>query len=245
VSGKTILITGASRGIGSATALMAADQGYDVAFTFRASQTEALGVANIIRAKGRRALAIKADAANEVDIRRTFAEVNRQFGRLDVLVYNAGVASAWMRLDEAEPALIRETLDINLLGCILHAREAVRMMSTRHGGNGGSIVFVSSLAAVHGAAGRYVWYAASKGGVNSFMKGLAREVGEEGIRVNAVSPGPIRTGISSADLETVIAETTALKRLGEPDEVAAVILFLTSDAASYMTGADVHVGGGR
>jgi NAD(P)-dependent dehydrogenase (short-subunit alcohol dehydrogenase family) len=245
MSNRTILITGGSRGIGAATALMAADQGYDVALTFKTSEYEASHIADQVRGKGRRALAIKADAACDADVLRTFSEVRREFGRLDSLVYNAGIASPWMRLVDAETAIIRETIDTNLVGCILHAREAVRMMSTRYGGEGGSIVLVSSLAAVHGAAARYVWYAASKGGVSSFMKGLAREVGEEGIRANAVSPGPIRTGITSPDLEIAIAQTTALKRIGEPREVAAVILFLASEAASYMTGADVQVGGGR
>jgi NAD(P)-dependent dehydrogenase (short-subunit alcohol dehydrogenase family) len=240
-----MMITGGSRGIGAATALMAAEQGYDVAITYKGSEERAEQVVETIRGLGRQAIAIRADASKEDDVARTFAEFSDAFGRLDVLVYNAGISGDWQRLDEVETETIRQTLDINLLGCILHSREAVKRMSTRHGGGGGNIVLLSSRAAAYGAANRYVWYAASKGGVNAFMLGLAREVGEERIRVNAVSPGPIRTGITSPELQKMTAQTTALKRAGEPREVASVILFLASDAASYVTGAEILVGGGR
>lgn len=242
---RTILITGGSRGIGAATAIMAAEQGYDVALTYKQSERDAQSVAAGIRDRGRRALIIQADAADEQDTKRTFAQAIDAFGYLDVLVYNAGISGNWQRLDEVETLTIRETLDTNLFGCIIHAREAVRVMSTSHGGRGGNIVLLSSRAATYGAAGRYVWYAASKGGVNSFAVGLAREVGEEGIRVNAVSPGPIRTGITPPEIQAVTAQATALKRAGEPHEVASVILFLAGDASTYVTGAEVLVGGGR
>ncbi len=241
----TLLITGGSRGIGAATALMAADRGYDVALTYKSNKTEADKVAADIRAKGRRALTIQADAAKEDDAIRTFAEVKKEFGALDVLVYNAGVSGKEYRLDQAPTQNIRDALDVNTFGCIIHAREAVKAMSTRHGGKGGSIVLLSSRAAAYGSPGLFVWYAASKGAVNSFTVGLAREVGEEGIRVNCVSPGPINTGMTAIETLQKTAQTTAVKRVGEPHEVASVILFLASDAASYVTGTETLVAGGR
>jgi NAD(P)-dependent dehydrogenase (short-subunit alcohol dehydrogenase family) len=240
-----MMIIGGSRGIGAATALMAAEHGYDDAITYKGSRDKADEVVRSMRDFGRRALAIQADAGREADVARTFSEFRQEFGAPDVLVYNAGISGQWQRLDEVETAAIRETLDTNLLGCILHCREAVRLMSSRHGGRGGNIVLLSSRAAAYGAAEKYVWYAASKGGVNSLMLGLAREVGQEGIRVNAVSPGPIRTGMTPPELQAITAQGTALKRPGEPGEVASVILFLASDAASYVTGAEILVGGGR
>ena len=241
----TLLITGGSRGIGAATARMAADQGYDVALTYKSNKVEADKVAADIRAKGRRALTIQADAAREDDAIRTFAEVKKEFGALDVLVYNAGVSGKEYRLDQAPTQNIRDALDVNTFGCMIHSREAVKAMSTRHGGKGGSIVLLSSRAAAYGSPGLFVWYAASKGAVNSFTVGLAREVGEEGIRVNCVSPGPINTGMTAIETLQKTAQTTAVKRVGEPHEVASVILFLASDAASYVTGTETLVAGGR
>jgi NAD(P)-dependent dehydrogenase (short-subunit alcohol dehydrogenase family) len=240
-----MLITGGSRGIGAATARMAADKGYDVALTYNSNKTEAEKVAADIRAKGRKALVIQADAAKEEDAIRTFAEVKKAFGTLDVLVYNSGVSGKEYRLDQAPTENIRHALDVNTFGCIIHAREAVKAMSPRHGGKGGSIVLLSSRAAAYGSPGLFVWYAASKGAVNSFTVGLAREVGEEGIRVNCVSPGPINTGMTAIETLQKTAQTTAVKRVGEPNEVASVILFLASDAASYITGTETIAAGGR
>jgi NAD(P)-dependent dehydrogenase (short-subunit alcohol dehydrogenase family) len=240
-----MLIIGGSRGIGATTCVMAAEQGYDVAFTYRTSQAEADKVAAAIRAKGRKALAIQADAAREDDCLRTFAEVKREFGALDVMVYNAGISGTEYRLDEVPIENIRNVLDVNLFGCIIHAREAVKMMSTRHGGKGGAMVLVSSRAATYGSPGLFIWYAASKGGVNSFAVGLAREVGEEGIRVNSVSPGPIDTGMTRQETLAKTAQTTALKRVGRPEEVASVILFAASDASSFVTGTEIIIAGGR
>lgn len=239
------MIAGGSRGIGAATALMAAEQGYDVAITYVRSKEKAEQVVQKIRDMGRHAIAIQADVSKEDDVTRTFVEFRAEFGQLDVFVFNAGISGEWKRLDEVETSVIRETLNTNLLGCILHCREAVKMMSTRHGGAGGEIVLLGSRAATYGAADRYVWYAASKGGVNSFMIGLAREVGQDGIRVNSVSPGPISTGITPPEIQKITAQATALKRPGEPSEVASVILFLASDASSYVTGTEILVGGGR
>ena len=245
MSAKIMLVTGGSRGIGAAICRMAAQQGYDVAFTYKQAADKAEAVATDVRAAGRRALAIKADAANEADTKRTFAQVIKAFGTLDVLIYNAGISGAELRLDEVSTQVLRDTLDTNLLGCMLHAREAVKIMATRHGGKGGSIVNIGSRASEYGSPGRFVWYAASKGGVNSFTVGLAREVGVDGIRVNVVSPGPIETEITKPETRAVTAQTTALKRAGQPEEVASVVLFVASDAASYVTGTEVLVGGGR
>ena len=240
-----MLVTGGSRGIGAAICRMAAQQGYDVALTYKQAKGAAEEVAQDIRAAGRTALVIQADASKEADCARTFADVRAQFGTLDVLVYNAGISGIEYRLDAVPIETIKETLDTNLLGCILHAREAVKMMSTRHGGNGGSIVLIGSRAADYGSPSRYIWYAASKGGVRSFTVGLAREVGEEGIRVNAVSPGPIETEITSPERQALTAQTTALKRVGKPEEVASVVMFCASSASSFVTGTEILVGGGR
>lgn len=245
MTAPVMLITGGSRGIGAATARMAAKKGYDVALTYVSNKTDAEKVAADIRGKGRRALVIQADAAKEEDAIRTFAEVKKEFGALDVFVYNAGVSGKEYRLDQAPTENIRHVLDVNTFGCIIHAREAVKTMSTRHGGKGGSIVLLSSRAAAYGSPGLFVWYAASKGAVNSFTVGLAREVGEEGIRVNCVSPGPINTGMTAIETLQKTVQTTAVKRVGEPHEVASVVLFLASDAASYITGTETVVAGGR
>jgi NAD(P)-dependent dehydrogenase (short-subunit alcohol dehydrogenase family) len=240
-----MLVIGGSRGIGAAICRMAASQGYDVAFTYRSNKTEAEKVAGDIRAAGRKALVIQADAGKEEGCMQTFAEFRKAFGTLDVMVYNAGISGIEWRLDVAPIEVIKETLDINLFGCILHAREAVKMMSTKHGGKGGNIVLIGSRAADYGSPSRYIWYAASKGGVRSFNIGLAREVGEEGIRVNAVSPGPIKTEITAPERQALTAQTTALKRVGLPEEVASVVMFCASDASSYVTGTEILVGGGR
>jgi NAD(P)-dependent dehydrogenase (short-subunit alcohol dehydrogenase family) len=240
-----MLITGGSRGIGAATCRLAAAQGYDVAFTFRNSRAAADKVAADIRAAGRKTLAIQADAGKEDDCLRTFAEVKKEFGALDALVYNAGVSGKEYRLADAPIETIRENLDTNLFGCILHAREAVKAMSTKRGGKGGNIVLLGSRASAYGAPGSFVWYAASKGGVHSFGVGLAREVGEDGIRVNTVSPGPIDTGMTGPETQARAVQVTALKRAGRPEDVASVVMFCISDAASYVTGAEILVGGGR
>lgn len=240
-----MLVTGGSRGIGAAICRMAAQQGYDVALTYKQAKGAADKVADDIRAAGRKALVIQADAGDVADCMRTFDTLKTEFGTLDVLVYNAGISGIEYRLDVAPIETIKETLDVNLFGCILHAREAVKIMSTRHGGKGGNIVLIGSRAADYGSPSRYIWYAASKGGVRSFTVGLAREVGEEGIRVNSVAPGPIKTDITPPERQALTAQTTALKRVGGPEEVASVVMFCASDASSYVTGTEILVGGGR
>ena len=245
MSAPVILITGGSRGIGAGTAKLAARKGYDVALSYVRDQQGAEKVAAEIRATGRRAAAIRADVGVEADIVKLFAEVDAQLGALDVLVVNSGVNGKPYRLADAPSAQIREVIDVNVTGAILCAREGVRRMSTRHGGKGGSIVLVSSRVTDYGAPGEFVWYAASKAAINAFCLGLAREVGREGIRVNAVSPGPIDTEMLDAGRRAAVKDVVPLARIGTPEEVGEAILFLASSAASFCTGANLAVSGGR
>jgi NAD(P)-dependent dehydrogenase (short-subunit alcohol dehydrogenase family) len=245
MSAPVIVITGGSRGIGAATAKLAARKGYDVALSYVRDGQRAEKVAAEIRATGRRATAIRADVRREEDVVKLFAEVDTQLGRLDVLVVNSGINGKPYRLADAPAEQIREVIDVNVTGAMLCAREGVRRMSTRHGGKGGSIVLVSSRATEYGSPGEFVWYAASKGALNAFCLGLAREVGREGIRVNAVSPGPIDTEMLDDSRRASVSEVVPLARIGTPEEVGEAILFLASSAASFTTGANLSVSGGR
>lgn len=245
MSAPVILITGGSRGIGAATAKLAARRGYDVALSYVRDEQGAEKVAAEIRAIGRRAAAIRADVSREEDITKLFAEVDAKLGALDVLVVNGGVNGKPYRLADAPAEQIREVIDVNVTGAMLCAREGVRRMSTRRGGKGGSIVLVSSRATEYGSPGEFVWYAASKGAINAFCVGLAREVGREGIRVNAVSPGPIDTEMLSESRRATINDVVPMARIGQPEEVGEAILFLASSAASFTTGANLAVSGGR
>lgn len=244
MSAPVLLVTGGSRGIGAAVARLAARQGYDVALTYVRDGDAAERVAEEVCAHGRRALTIRADSGREEDVMRTFAEVDAALGTLSVLVYNSAITGRNSRLDEAESATIRAVLDVNLFGAMLCAREAVRRMSTMRGGRGGSIVFLSSRAAFYGSPGEYVWYAASKGAIDSLTAGLAREVGREGIRVNAVSPGPIATDMQAPGRLERMAQMNPMGRAGTPEEAAQAVLFLASAAASYVNGANISVSGG-
>lgn len=245
MSVPVLLITGGSRGIGAATAKLAARKGYDVALSYVRDEPGAEKVAAEIRALGRRAAAIRADVSREEDIVRLFAEAHEKLGALDVLVVNSGVNGKPHRLADAPAEQIREVIDVNVTGAILCAREGVRRMSTRLGGKGGSIVLVSSRATEYGSPGEFVWYAASKGAINAFCVGLAREVGREGIRVNAVSPGPIDTEMLSESRRATINDVVPMARIGKPEEVGEAILFLASAAAAFTTGANISVSGGR
>ena len=245
----SLLITGGSRGIGAATAVLAARRGWDVAINYTRDADAAERVAAQVRAVGRRALVIQADVAEEPEVLAMFAAVDREFGRLSGLVNNAGVVDMPARVDEMSLQRLQRMFAINLTGSFLCAREAVRRMSTKRGGAGGAIVNLSSAASKLGSPGQYVDYAASKAGVDLMTLGLAREVATEGIRVNAVRPGIIDTEIHASgglpDRARQVAPQVPMQRAGSADEVAQAIVWLLSDEASYTTGAVLDVTGGR
>ncbi len=242
-------MTGASRGIGAAIATLAAERGFSVAVNFVTGEAEAQAVVEQIVSSGGRALAIQANVGREEDILRLFETSERELGPIKALVNNAAITGGFARVDSVSAEALARVMAVNVTGTILCAREAVRRMSTRHGGSGGAIVNISSRAAHTGAAGEWVHYAASKGAIDSFTIGLAREVATEGIRVNAVAPGLIETGLHAAngapDRLQRLAATMPMQRPGTPREVAEAVLWLLSPAASYTTGAILEVGGGR
>lgn len=240
-----LLITGASRGIGAATAKLAGARGYDVAVNYLRDEKAADDVVQAVRGAGRRAVAIQGDMAREADVERTFRTIDRELGRLTHLVYNAGTTGGYSRLEEAETAMMRSVLELNVLGALMCAKAAASRMSTKKGGQGGAIVLISSMAAVLGSAGEYVWYAASKGAIDSMTVGLSRELAAESIRVNAVAPGLIETGLHPPGRLERLAPMMPIPRVGKPEEVAEAVLFLLSDASSYTTGTIVRVSGGR
>jgi NAD(P)-dependent dehydrogenase (short-subunit alcohol dehydrogenase family) len=246
---QVMIVTGGGRGIGAATARAAAQRGYAVCVNYLGNAAAAEAVVRDIEGAGGRAIAVQANVAEEAEVERLFETVDRELGPVMALVNNAGLAGKIDRLDAAPSETIRQVIEVNVFGAIWCARAAVRRMSTAHGGKGGAIVNVSSGAATLGSPGNYVWYAASKGAVDSLTIGLAREVAREGIRVNGVAPGYVRTGIHADSgmpdrLETE-APTVPLGRAAEPEEIAETILWLLSDAASYTTGATLRVAGGR
>ena len=246
---KVLVVTGGGRGIGAATALLAAKRGYAVAVNYLKNSEAADRVVEKIAKAGGKALAIAADVSVEEDVVAMFAETDRILGRVTGLVNNAGIVDLRSRVEDMSAERIQRMLAVNVTGSFLCAREAVKRMSSRNGGNGGAIVNVSSVAARLGGPGDYVDYAASKGAIDTFTIGLAKEVGGEGIRVNAVRPGVIRTEIhaTSGDPGRVdrIASSTPLLRAGEAEEIARSIVWLLSDEASYITGALLDVSGGR
>ena len=245
----TLIVTGASRGIGAAIAMLAASRGFSVAVNFATGEADAKTVVQQIVSAGGQASAIQADVAREEDIVRLFAGAARRLGPIKALVNNAAITGGFSRVESLTASTLARVMAVNVTGAILCAREAVRRMSTRRGGTGGAIVNISSRAAEIGSAGEWVHYAASKGAIDSFSIGLAREVATEGIRVNAVAPGLIETGLHAANgapdrLHRLMA-TIPMQRPGTPNEVAETVLWLLSPGASYMTGAILPVGGGR
>jgi len=245
----TLIVTGASRGIGAAIATLAGERGFSVAVNFSTGAAEAKAVVERIVSTGGRACAIHADVGREEDVVRLFETAETQLGPLTGLVNNAAITGGFARVDSVSASTLAQVMAVNVTGAFLCAREAVRRMSTSHGGKGGAIVNISSRAARTGSAGEWVHYAASKGAIDSFTIGLAREVATEGIRVNAVAPGLIETGLHAAngapDRLDRLASTIPMHRAGTPLEVAEGVLWLLSPAASYTTGAILEIGGGR
>jgi NAD(P)-dependent dehydrogenase (short-subunit alcohol dehydrogenase family) len=240
-----LLIAGGSRGIGAATARLAAERGFDVAINYVRNAKAAASVAESVTKCGGKAVTLQGDMSKEDDIVRVFEETTRALGPITHFVHSSGIGGKNSRLDAASAATIREVIDVNLFGAIVCAREAVRRMSTTHGGKGGSIVLLSSVASLTGGATEYVFYAAAKGGVDALTNGLAREVAKEGVRVNAIRPGPTNTEIHEPGRLARIAPLLPMGRPGEPDETAEAVLFLLSDAASYISGAVLNVSGAR
>lgn len=244
-----LLITGSGRGIGAATAKFAAARGYDVAVNYKSDVKAAEEVVAAAKAQGANAVAIQADMAKEAEIERMFKTVDGALGPLTHFVYNTGVPGRAGRLESASSAMMREVLEVNVLGALFSLQHAIKRISKKQGGAGGAIVLLSSVAADIGGPNEYVWYAASKGAVESIVYGLSKELAGDGIRVNAVSPGASETRVhadaGTPDKLQRIAPMIPMQRAGKPEESAEAVLFLLSDAASYISGTILRVAGGR
>ena len=243
-----LLITGSGRGIGAVTAKLAAARGYDVAVNYVIDDKAAAEVVTAVKAAGRRTVAIKADMAREADIERMFKEADA-LGPLTHFVYNTGIPGRAGRLDSADPAMMRKVIEVNTVGALIAMQHAIRRMSKKHGGQGGAAVLLSSVAADIGGPSEYVWYAASKGAIESMTYGLSKELAGDGIRVNCVSPGASETRVhadaGTPDKLARVAPMIPMGRVGQPGESAEAVLFLLSDAASYISGTVLRVAGGR
>lgn len=245
---KIAIITGGGRGIGAAVSRLAARDGYDVCINYAQDAASAAAVVEACRAIGRRAIAVKADIARPEDVEAMFEACDRELGPVSLLVNNAGVVGTATTVAELPDTALRETFEVNVYGSIFCARAAIHRMSTARGGTGGVIINVSSIAANLGSPGEYVHYAASKGAIDSFTIGLAKEVGPEGIRVNAVQAGTTDTGIhakaGNPDRPALVAKLAPLRRIAAPEDTAEAVLFLASAKAGYATGAILRIGGG-
>lgn len=245
MSRPVLLIAGGSRGIGASTAKLAGARGYDVAVNYKNNSNAAAGVVEAVKAAGGKAVAVQGDMAIEADIERAFDDAARELGPITHFVHSSGIIGDNSRLDEADAKTIRDVLDVDTFGALLCLRACVRRMSTKHNGKGGAVVMLSSMAAPLGGANECVWYAAAKSGVDSMVIGVSREVAKEGIRVNAITPGVIDTDIQPPGRIDRVTPMLPMGRAGQPDEVAEAILFLLSDAASYVNGANLRVSGAR
>jgi len=245
----TAIVTGGSRGIGAAIAKLLGASGYSVAVSYVKDEAAARAVLGTLTGAGSRAVGIQGDVSREADVLRLFEIAERELGPVRAVVNNAAITGGFARVQDVSSTALTEMLAVNVVGTILCAREAVRRMSTKRGGAGGAIVNISSIAARTGSAGEWVHYAASKGAVNTFTIGLAREVAAEGIRVNAVAPGLVDTGMHAANGEpgrlARLNPTIPMQRAAAPDEIAKGVLWLLSEAASYTTGTILEIGGGR
>jgi NAD(P)-dependent dehydrogenase (short-subunit alcohol dehydrogenase family) len=240
-----LLIAGGSRGIGASCARLAGGRGYDVAVNYKTNSNAAVGVVEAVKNAGGKAIALQGDMAEEADIERVFDETSRALGPITHFVHSSGIIGKMSPLADADTAMLRAVIDVNLYGGMLCARAAVRRMSTAKGGSGGAIVLLSSIASVTSGAGEYIFYAAAKAGIDILTLGLAREVAKEGIRVNAIRPGPTDTEIHEPGRLARVTPLLPMGRPGQPDEIAEAILFLLSDAASYISGSVLNVSGGR
>jgi NAD(P)-dependent dehydrogenase (short-subunit alcohol dehydrogenase family) len=245
MSRPVLLIAGGSRGIGAAAARLAGERGYDVAVNYNSNANAAASVVAAIKKSGGQALALQGDMGKEDDIVRVFNAAADKLGAITHFVHSAGIIGPMSRLDEVSTQTLRDVLEVDALGAMLCVRECVRRMSTKHGGKGGSIVLLSSMAATIGGATESVWYAAAKGAIDSLTIGVSREVAKEGIRVNAISPGMIDTDIQPPGRVERLLPMLPMGRAGTADEVAEAILFLLSDGASYINGANLRVSGAR
>ena len=245
---KVLLVTGASRGIGAATAKLGAARGYDVCVSFKSNAAQAEAIVKDIRASGRAAIAVQADTAQEQNVVRLFEACDGALGPVSALVNNAGITGGAALIEDVKADMLRELMEVNIVGYFLCAREAVKRMSTARGGKGGAIVNISSRAADLGGGNEWIHYAASRGATDSMTIGMSVELGKKGIRVNAVQPGIIDTDIHATGLPNRMEKALPnipMGRVGTADEVAETILWLLSDQASYVTGAIVNVSGGR
>ena len=245
MSRPVMLIAGGSRGIGAATARLAGARGYDVAVNYKSNSNAAAGVVAAVKKAGGKAIAVQGDMALEEDIEQVFDATSDSLGPITHFVHSSGIIGDNSRLDEVSSATIREVLDLDTFGALLCLRACVKCMSTKHGGKGGSVVMLSSMAAPLGGANECVWYAAAKAGVDSMVIGVSREVTKEGMRVNAITPGVIDTDIQPPGRVERVTPMLPMGRAGQADEVAEAVLFLLSDGASYINGANLRVSGAR